>query len=312
MLTIARALILDLLLGDKFIFKHPVAMIGSLIIYLEKKLYKYENRKTSGLIMLVLSLVVVGIVIFLIQKVVSFNKELKFIIIHYLMYLIPSAKTLKDMTNQVMKSIQSGDLTKARLELSYLVGRDTEELDENSIMKAAIETSAENTIDGLLAPVFYMIVGSFFGQALLFGYLYKTVNTLDSMIGYKNRKYKDFGYFSAKTDDVLNYIPARIGSVIMMLAGALLRFEFWNALKIYIRDRNNHSSPNSGHPESVVAGLLRIRLGGDSSYFGEIVKKPSIGDSDREIEALDILKTNKVLIVSDCIMIIILFIGALA
>jgi adenosylcobinamide-phosphate synthase len=262
--------------------------------------------------MLVLSLVVVGIVIFLIQKVVSFNKELKFIIIHYLMYLIPSAKTLKDMTNQVMKSIQSGDLTKARLELSYLVGRDTEELDENSIMKAAIETSAENTIDGLLAPVFYMIVGSFFGQALLFGYLYKTVNTLDSMIGYKNRKYKDFGYFSAKTDDVLNYIPARIGSVIMMLAGALLRFEFWNALKIYIRDRNNHSSPNSGHPESVVAGLLRIRLGGDSSYFGEIVKKPSIGDSDREIEALDILKTNKVLIVSDCIMIIILFIGALA
>ena len=197
------------------------------------------------------------------------------------------------------------------MKLSYLVGRDTEELDEESVIKAAIETSAENTIDGFVAPLFYILIGNIFGLGLVLGYIYKSVNTLDSMVGYKNDRYMDFGYFSAKFDDVLNFIPARIGSMLMIVAGLILGYDWKNGMKIFKRDRKNHSSPNSAHSESVVAGLLNIQLGGANRYFGKIVKKPVIGDRNEKVKGQDIHRTNRILVATDVLTIIILIFGVL-
>ena len=272
-------------------------------------LYKFRNKKTAGLFLLVLSIAVVGLVAYAVDRMFSFNRWLHTMVSIYCMYLIPSVKTLKDLTEDVYTSLKEEGIVEARKKLSYLVGRDTEELDEESVIKAAIETSAENTIDGFVAPLFYIILGNIFGMGLVFGYVYKTVNTLDSMVGYKNNRYMDFGYFSAKFDDVLNFIPARLGSLLMLVAGMLLGYDWKNGIRIFKRDRRNHSSPNSAHSESVVAGLLNIQLGGENKYFGKIVKKPVIGDRNEDIKGRDIHRTNKVLVVTDVLVIIILTIG---
>lgn len=206
---VVAALVLDLLLGDRCIWKHPIILVGNLISYLEKRLYLLRNKKTAGLILLVLSMAAVGFSAFAIDRLFSFNRGIHAVVSIYFMYLIPSVKTLKDLTEDVYSSLKEEGIVEARLKLSYLVGRDTEELDEESVIKAAIETSAENTIDGFIAPLFYILIGNIFGLGLVFGYIYKTVNTLDSMVGYKNNRYMDFGYYSAKFDDVLNFVPAR-------------------------------------------------------------------------------------------------------
>lgn len=309
MYIVVAALVLDLLLGDKCIWKHPIILIGNLISLLEKKLYRMKNKKKAGLILLVMSILVVAFVVFAIDRVLSFNKWVNIVISIYLMYLIPSVKTLKDLTEDVYTSLKEKGIVEARVKLSYLVGRDTEQLDEKSVIKAAIETSAENTIDGFIAPLFYILIGNLFGMGLMLGYIYKTVNTLDSMVGYKNEKYREFGYYSAKFDDVMNFIPARFGSIMMIISGMILGYDWKNAIKIFKRDRKNHSSPNSAHSESVVAGLLNIQLGGENKYFGEIVKKPSIGDRNEEVTGSHINRTNRVLVVTDVLTIIILTIG---
>ncbi|SHJ59394.1 adenosylcobinamide-phosphate synthase [Dethiosulfatibacter aminovorans DSM 17477] len=306
---VIAALVLDLLLGDRCIWKHPIILVGNLISYLEKMLYKLRNKKIAGLLLLLLSMTVVGLSVFALDRIFSFNGWLHAAVSVYFMYLIPSVKTLKDLTEDVYTSLNEEGVVEARKKLSYLVGRDTEELDEESVIKAAIETSAENTIDGFVAPLFYILVGNIFGMGLVFGYLYKTVNTLDSMVGYKNNRYMDFGYFSAKFDDVLNFIPARLGSLLMLVAGMILGYDWKNGIRIFRRDRGNHSSPNSAHSESVVAGLLNIQLGGENKYFGKIVKKPVIGDRNEEVKGRDIYRTNKILVATDVLAIIILTIG---
>jgi adenosylcobinamide-phosphate synthase len=194
---------------------------------------------------------------------------------------------------KVIKFLLKDDLDGARKQLSFIVGRDTESLNKEGIIKAVVETIAENMADGVIAPLFY---AGIFGAPLAFAY--KAVNTLDSMFGYKNDKYIDFGCFPAKLDDIFNYIPARITGIIIVISAVILKYDYRNSFKIYKRDRYNHTSPNSAHPEAAMAGALRIQLGGGNYYFGKLVEKPTIGDKLKVIDAQDVNKTAKVLYLS--------------
>ena len=201
---------------------------------------------------------------------------------------------------KVYKKIDSGDIEGARKAVSMIVGRDTAVLDEAGIIRAAVETVAENTSDGVTAPIMYMSLG---GAVL--GFFYKSVNTMDSMIGYKNEKYADIGRFAAKLDDLLNYIPSRLTALLMAVTAPLLGLDGRNALRIWKRDRRKHASPNSAQTESACAGALHIRLAGDAWYFGQLHKKPYIGDNDRPIEADDIRLANKLMYGASVLMLII-------
>ena len=194
---------------------------------------------------------------------------------------------------KVYKKLKEGDLIGARKEVSYLVGRDTENLDESEVAKADVETIAENTADGVIAPMLFIAIG---GAPL--GFAYKAVNTLDSMVAYKNEELINIGFFSAKMDDICNFIPARFAAVMLMIASLILRFDFKGAVKIFKRDRFAHLSPNSAQTEAVAAGALQIQLGGTHNYFGKAVVKPTIGDDIRPVEYEDIKRTNQLLYVS--------------
>jgi adenosylcobinamide-phosphate synthase len=201
-----------------------------------------------------------------------------------------AVKNLKDETKKVYDSLTENDLPKSRKNLSMIVGRDTENLDKESIVKAAVETVAENISDGIIAPMLFIALG---GAPL--GFAYKAANTLDSMVGYKSEKYYYFGKFSALTDDLLNLIPSRISGLLIVFSSFLLRYNYKNSWKIFIRDRKNHTSPNSAQSESAAAGALSIRLGGPNYYNGILVEKPYIGDNLKSIEVSDILKTFKLM-----------------
>ena len=208
----------------------------------------------------------------------------------YLMYTVFSVNSLAREGNRVYNILKEGDIEKARKDLSYLVSRDTETMDEKMIIRSTMETISENTVDGIVAPMFYMFLGG-----LPLAMTYKAINTLDSMVGYKNEKYMDFGKFSAKIDDVANFIPARITGFLIVAASMILRYNYKNSLKIFIRDRKNHSSPNSAHAEASVAGALGVQFGGRVSYFGKEVDKPVIGDKIKDFELEDIKKNIKIM-----------------
>ena len=312
MIQVALAILADLFIGDRCIGMHPVIMLGKLIEWLEGLLYGKTSQRIRGFIFTVLTLLATGAVVFIIESIVNTHIILQWTVGIYLMYLIPSAKSLRDFTEAIIPSLDEDDLTVARQQIGMLVGRDTETLTKDEIVRAAIETSSENTIDGLVAPVFYMAIGSLWGHGLLFGYLYKAINTLDSMVGYKNERYLKFGYFSAKLDDLANLLPARLGSMMMLLVGKILRYDAYSGWLVFLRDRKNHKSPNSGHPESVTAGLLGIQLGGDSRYFGKMVSKPTIGHKKKDLEASDIRKSNRILYGVAYMLVLLLIIGGLA
>ena len=191
---------------------------------------------------------------------------------------------------KVYYPLNEGNYPEARKYLSYIVGRDTQNLDAKGITKATVETIAENTTDGVVAPLFYMAIG---GAPLAF--LYKAINTMDSMIGYRNEKYEKFGKVAARLDDIANFIPARITALLMIAASALNGLDYKNAFRMFLRDRKNHKSPNSAQTESVCAGALNVQLAGNAYYFGQLVHKPTIGDNNREIVAQDIVLTNKLM-----------------
>ncbi len=216
-----------------------------------------------------------------------------------MIYFILAAKSLRVESMKVYAGLRNNNIIEARRYLSCIVGRDTENLNASSVSRAAVETVAENTSDGVIAPMLFIILG---GAPL--GFMYKAINTLDSMVGYKNEKYVNMGRFSAIADDAANYIPARISAYLMILASMILKMDYKLAYKIYKRDRYNHNSPNSAHTEAVCAGSLNIMLGGDSFYGGIPVHKPTIGDNIREIEIEDIRKANNLMYVTSALCLI--------
>lgn len=286
------AFILDCIFGDPQSLPHPICLIGNLIKRGEVFYRKHvKNEFLGGMLLTVtvvtLSLLVPFFIIFILGKV---NRYLALAINILFFYQILAAKSLKTESMKVYYPLKSGDILDARKFLSWIVGRDTGALDEEGVTKATVETVAENTTDGVVAPMIFLAIG---GAPL--GFMYKAINTLDSMIGYKNDKYMYFGRFAARLDDVANFIPARITAIFMIIASSFAGLDFKNAFKIYVRDRRNHKSPNSAQTESVCAGALNVQLAGDAYYFGKLTKKPTIGDKNREIEPEDILRANKLM-----------------
>ena len=288
--------VLDLLIGDPHWLYHPVRLIGLGISGGEKLLRRIFPKTKGGELA---GGTVLAVFIPVLSFAVPFGILLLAGMVHpYLQiaigsifcYQILATKSLRDESMRVSRELDKNDLNGARKYLSWIVGRDTERLDETGVIKAAVETVAENASDGVIAPLFYLMIG---GPAL--GFLYKGVNTLDSMVGYKNEKYLYFGRVSAKVDDVFNFIPAILSAWLMIAASGILGFDVKNAVKIYRRDHRNHSSPNSARTESVCAGALRVQLAGDAYYFGKLVKKPTIGDPLRPVERADVRRANRLM-----------------
>ena len=280
--------LLDLIIGDPQNPIHPIRIIGSLCKATEKFFRKVlkKSLKIAGLLTWITVVLIVFLFnYFLLKGAYAINNVLGVILSSIMIYFCISTKALKVEGLKGVKYVIQDDIEGARKQLSYIVGRDTKNLDKESILKAVVETVAENMSDGVIAPLFYVGIG---GAPLAF--LYKAVNTMDSMFGYKNDKYIEFGYFPAKLDDVFNYIPARLSGYFIFIASFVLGLDYKNSFKIYKRDKNNHSSPNSAHPEAAVAGALNVQLGGANYYFGKLVEKPTIGD---DIEKIDIYKVNK-------------------
>ncbi|WP_070001202.1 adenosylcobinamide-phosphate synthase CbiB [Cellulosilyticum sp. I15G10I2] len=308
LLIIILAYILDLVFGDPYAFPHPVRFIGKLTRLVEKQVRKHMKKglslKIGGGI---LWLVVVGTTYFMVYGIVKVSQGQPLIYITtntLLIYTTLATKCLKDEAVKIYQTLCTGSLEASRMQLSFIVGRDTTELSEKEIIRATVETVAENTVDGIIAPLLYAFIG---GAPLAFAY--KAINTLDSMVGYKNEKYKDIGFVSAKMDDVANFIPARITSILMMLASFLLGLDARASIKIAIRDRKNHKSPNCAYPEGSVAGALGVQLGGTNTYFGEVMHKPTIGDARRAIENEDILRTNKLMYGTSLVALVVFSLG---
>ncbi len=277
---IAIGFALDLLLGDPHWFYHPIRLVGKLISGLEKFLYKLTNKILGGMILLVL---VTGIVYSSGYFLCRYVPLMEIILI----YFVLATRSLGSEAFKIYRALNKNDLKAARQQISLLVSRDTGKMSKEDIARAAIETAAENIVDAIIAPLFYLFIG---GAPLALAY--KAVNTLDSMVGYKNKRYQKFGWASARLDDLLNFIPARItGFVLIPLAMFLYRKKFLNTLRIVWRDRLKHPSPNSAHSEAAVAGGLGIRLGGPAVYFGKRKKRLFIGDESRKIEIADIKRT---------------------
>lgn len=297
--------ILDLILGDPYWLFHPIRLIGSLISGLEKKLLNYRSKEAAetdrdtakelrrGAILVFLIIIITAITTAVILLgAYLIHPYLGLAIETIMTYQILATKCLKVESMKVYKSLETEDIEASRKAVSMIVGRDTNVLDDEGVTKAAVETVAENTSDGIIAPMIYTALG---GPIL--GFVYKAINTMDSMVGYKNDKYLYFGRAAAKLDDVVNYIPARISAYIMILAAYIGGRDYSgkNAYRIYKRDNRNHASPNSAQTESACAGALGIQLAGDASYFGKIVKKPYIGDKTRKVEHEDIRRVNKLM-----------------
>lgn len=299
--------VLDLLIGDPHFIPHPVRLIGSLISFLDKRLNcdaKYNiSEKKLNLIKYKRGMLLVFAVIFatftmsviIIVAAYSINLYAGVIAEAVMTWQILATKCLRVESMRVYDALRTDGVDAGRRAVSMIVGRDTSVLDAAGVTMAAVETIAENTSDGVIAPMLYTAIG---GPVL--GFVYKAVNTMDSMIGYKNDKYMYFGRFAARLDDVVNFIPARISAYMMIVAAFIggRQFDGQNAYRIFKRDRFNHASPNSAQTESVCAGALRVRLAGDAVYFGKLVKKKYIGDRLREIEYEDIKRANRLMYIT--------------
>lgn len=288
--------LLDLLFGDPRWLYHPVRVIGNGISLLEKGLRKIfpktkAGERMGGAILVILIVTFsAGIPCLILLAAYRYKIWLGFVLESFMCYQLLATRSLRDESKKVYDALKEENLEKSRYAVSMIVGRDTQNLTEEGVTKAAVETVAENTSDGIIAPLFYMMIG---GAVL--GFAYKAVNTMDSMVGYKNERYQYFGTAAARLDDVLNYIPARLSAWIMILASCLAGLNGKNAAKIYRRDRSKHASPNSAHTEAVMAGALEIQLAGDAWYFGKLHKKPFIGDPIRKIEIEDIPRSHKLM-----------------
>lgn len=299
--------VLDLLIGDPHFIPHPVRLIGSLISSLDKRLncdagYNSSEKKLNlikykrgMLLAFTVIFATFAISVIIIVAAYSINLYAGVIAEAVMTWQILATKCLRVESMRVYDALKTDGVDAGRRAVSMIVGRDTSVLDAAGVTRAAVETIAENTSDGVIAPMFYTAIG---GPVL--GFVYKAVNTMDSMLGYKNDKYMYFGRFAARLDDVVNFIPARI-SAYLMIAAAFIggrQFDGKNAYRIFKRDRFNHASPNSAQTESVCAGALRVQLAGDAVYFGKLVKKKYIGDGLREIEYEDIKRANRLMYIT--------------
>ena len=287
---------LDLLLGDPYWAPHPVRVVGALISGLERGLRRVfpsspRGELAAGGVLVVLTLFIpTGFTVLLLWACGQLSPWLTLGLESLLSYQLLAAKSLSDESRKVYEALKTGDLNQARQAVSMIVGRDTASLDEAGVTRAAVETVAENASDGVVAPLLFLAIG---GAPL--GVFYKAVNTMDSMVGYKNDRYLDFGRAAARLDDAVNFLPARLAGVLMCLAARPAGFDGKNAWKIFLRDRKKHKSPNSAHTEAAAAGALDIQLGGSSFYFGKRVEKPTIGDPLRPVEPADILRCNRLM-----------------
>ncbi|WP_242825059.1 adenosylcobinamide-phosphate synthase CbiB [Acetobacterium woodii] len=309
-LLIIIGVVIDWLIGDPTWMPHPIIAIGKTISFLNKKLNRGKHRKAKGFLLLILVLSLTAAIVFGLQWLCYTISIYLYVLLNlYLIVTALAAKTLAVEVRKVMTALIGGDLKESRVQVGYLVGRDTSALSETEIIRATVETTAENTIDGVLAPIFYMLLGALLPvpwlNPVMLVMLYKAVNTLDSMVGYIQEPYRDFGYASAKFDDLVNLIPARIGSLFMLVAGLFLGYTYNEGCRVFKRDRHNHKSPNSAHPESVVAGLLGIQLGGTNQYFGEVLEKPTIGDAKTPLEILDIRETISIMYGSEVVVMVV-------
>ena len=280
---------LDCLLGDPLSAAHPVVLMGKLISFLEKRLRARfpktpRGERTAGLVMaLCVPLVSAGAGLLLLYLAWRAHPWAYFAVSAFLCWQCFAARCLMTEAKKVVTCLETQGLAAGRRQVAMLVGRDTENLSEEQVIKAAVETVAENTSDGVVAPLLWMALLGAAG-----GLFYKAINTMDSMVGYKNEKYLHFGRAAAKLDDGANYVPARLSALAMIGAAFLLKLDGKGAWRVWRRDRRNHASPNSAQTESACAGALGVRLGGDASYFGQLYKKPTIGDPRRPIERADV------------------------
>lgn len=279
-LILLSAVALDLLLGDPRWLPHPVVGIGRLVSALEKPLRRLiRNQRLAGVLLLIGVVGTTVLLAYLLLKgAAALHASLGAALAAVLAWTCLAARSLQRESGLVADRLVAGDLEGARHYLSRIVGRDTADLDEAEIWRALVETVAENTSDGIIAPLFYLLIG---GPVL--GLAYKAVNTLDSMVGYKNERYLEFGWASARFDDLANWLPARLTGFLMVVAAPIVGLSAGKSFKMMIRDGGNHSSPNSGIPEAAASGALGIRLGGMNRYFGQPVEKPTIGDPLREL-----------------------------
>lgn len=298
-LTLAALLtgyVLDLIFGDPRQIYHPIRIIGNLIAVLEKGIRKVFPKTSRGelaggtVLVVLVVLICTAVPAALLGLAAWIHPAVYWLLASFWCWQILATKSLKTESMKVYAPLKEGDLPAARRAVAMIVGRDTERLTEEGVAKAAVETVAENTSDGIVAPLIFLALG---GPAL--GFFYKAVNTMDSMVGYKNERYLYFGRTAARLDDVLNFLPSRISAWLMILAAAFLRMDGKNAKRIYLRDRRNHASPNSAQTEAVMAGALRVQLAGDAWYFGKLYKKPTIGDPFRAVEPEDIVRANRLM-----------------
>ena len=314
MFTFVAGFLLDLLLGDPYWMPHPIRLMGSAIGKLDKLLlgvkckeqqgkceeqqgkceeHQRRRQQREGILLVVVILWGTFLAAMLVlEGAYVIWPPLGILVESWMTYQILACKCLKVESMKVYEALETKSLAEARQAVSMIVGRDTESLDEIGVAKAAVETVAENTSDGVIAPMLYTALG---GPVL--GFLYKAINTMDSMVGYKNERYLHFGRAAAKLDDVVNFLPARISAVLMIVSCFFLGKDFngKKAVEIFKRDRFCHASPNSAQTEAVCAGALGVRLAGDASYFGKVVKKPYIGDESRAVEPKDIRRSNRLL-----------------
>ncbi|MFR8329516.1 MAG: adenosylcobinamide-phosphate synthase CbiB [Clostridium fessum] len=296
--AILAGYLLDLCLGDPHSMPHPVRAIGNLIVWLEKYLRPAGKKhatergeRRAGVLFVCLVLLVTGSVAGAILWISRLGGILIQTVVEAIMtYYLLAARSLRDESMAVCRKLEAGEIEGLRYAVSMIVGRDTKPLSEAGIARAAVETVAENASDGVIAPLFYLAIGG-----PLLGWLYKAVNTMDSMVGYKMTGICIFGRAAAKLDDLVNLIPSRPGSALLIVSAYLLRYDGKNAYRIWRRDRRNHKSPNSAQTESACAGALGLRLAGDAWYFGKLVPKPYIGDEIHPIEPQDIRRVNRLM-----------------
>lgn len=292
---IITAFCLDALVGDPRWLHHPVRVIGALAMYLEipaRKIFRFDFL--AGLVTVVIVVSLTGFATWLLLAIANQIHPVAYCLLSTLLiYTTVATHDLAAHSNEVYKQLAQNDIAGARKKVALIVGRDTDDLNEAEIARAAVESVAESTVDGVTAPLFYALIAGPIGAMV-----YKAVNTLDSTFGYKNDRYMKFGWAAARLDDVANYLPARLTSPVMCMAAGLLHLRPANAFKVMLSDRQNHSSPNSGFTEATMAGALGIQLGGLNYYFGKASEKPVIGHAIEQLNSTHIKKANHLMLVT--------------